>query len=60
MKAKDRQKEKEEETEGAYKWWEEDLDQNVATQKWMTLEHNVDFPTPYQLLPSHAKMKYNS
>jgi DNA topoisomerase I len=60
MNGKDKQKEEEEETEGTYKWWEEDLDQNVVTQKWTTLEHGVIFPPPYQPLPSYVKMKYNS
>ena len=63
-KGKGKQKEKEEEAEDVYKWWEQDPDQTVVgdgTQKWTTLEHNgVIFPTPYQPLPSHIKMKYNS
>ena len=33
MKGKDRQNKKGEETEDVYKRWEEDLDQNVVTQK---------------------------
>jgi DNA topoisomerase-1 len=63
-KGKGKQKEKEEETEDVYKWWEQDPDQTVVsdgTQKWTTLEHNgVIFPPPYQPLPSHVKIKYNS
>lgn len=57
------EKEKDEESEDVYKWWEQDPDQTVVsdgTQKWTTLEHNgVIFPTPYQSLPKHVKMKYN-
>ena len=57
------EKEKDEESEDVYKWWEQDPDQTVVgdgTQKWTTLEHNgVIFPTPYQPLPKHVKMKYN-
>jgi len=63
-KGKQKEKEKDEETEDVYKWWEQDPDQTVVsdgTQKWTTLEHNgVIFPPPYQPLPSHVKMKYNS
>ncbi len=63
-KGKGKQKDKEEEMEDAYKWWEQDPDQTVVgdgTQKWTTLEHNgVIFPPPYQPLPRHVKMKYNS
>ena len=56
MKGKDKQK-GEEETEGAYKRWVESPDQNVVTQKWTTLEHNVViFPPPYQPLPSNVKI----
>ncbi|KAH9993927.1 hypothetical protein BJV77DRAFT_996023 [Russula vinacea] len=47
----------EEETEGAYKRWEESPDQNVVTQKWTTLKHNVViFPPLYQPLPSNIKI----
>ena len=63
-KGKGKQKEKEEETDDVYKWWEQDPDQTVVsdgTQKWTTLEHNgVIFPPPYQPLPRHVRMKYNS
>jgi DNA topoisomerase-1 len=63
-KGKGKEKKKEEETDDVYKWWEQDPDQTVVgdgTQKWTTLQHNgVIFPPPYQPLPSHVKMKYNS
>ena len=63
-KGKGKRKEKDEEPEDVYKWWEQDPDQTVVgdgTQKWTTLEHNgVIFPPPYQPLPSHVKLKYNS
>ncbi|GAO50775.1 hypothetical protein SAICODRAFT_5454 [Saitoella complicata NRRL Y-17804] len=46
------------EDEEEYKWWE--AQNNDGSVKWTTLEHSgVLFPTPYEPLPSHVKMKYN-
>ena len=50
--------ESDDESEGEYKWWEQE--ENDGTVKWKTLEHNgVLFPPPYERLPSDVKMKYN-
>ncbi|BFZ61967.1 DNA topoisomerase 1 [Saitoella coloradoensis] len=46
------------EDEEEYKWWE--AQNNDGSVKWTTLEHSgVLFPTLYEPLPSHVKMKYN-
>ncbi|KXN92450.1 DNA topoisomerase 1 [Leucoagaricus sp. SymC.cos] len=50
---------KDEEEEEVFRWWEQDPNEDGSV-KWTTLEHNgVIFPPPYELLPSHVKMKYN-
>lgn len=54
-----RQSQDPEETDSAFKWWEnpEDMDGEI---KWETLEHQgVIFPPEYQPLPKHVKLLYN-
>lgn len=49
------------EDEDKFKWWELGEGQEGSEQKWETLEHNgVLFPPPYEPLPLHVKLYYDS
>ncbi len=57
---KGKKKEKGEEEEEVYRWWDSENPNGDGTIKWQTLEHNgLIFPPPYEPLPSHVKMKYD-
>jgi DNA topoisomerase-1 len=59
VKGKGRKK-KEDEEEEVFRWWDADANGDGSV-KWETLEHNgVIFPPPYEPLPSHVKMRYDS
>ncbi|MCJ1306424.1 DNA topoisomerase 1 [Agyrium rufum] len=52
--------EEEKEEEEKNKWWDKPIQEDDSI-KWTTLQHNgVVFPPPYEPLPTHVRMLYDS